>query len=261
MKYFIVVVLFLAQTVFARVLPHRARDQDMRNFSADRPGSTNTPSTIDPGHYQFEIEAFNYAQNQDGSSQLIYPNVRVRIGILDNFEIALSYATYLQQWSQGQLLQGGGDSTFSLKSNLIGDGQDSFSLALMFTAKIPTDRSGVGNSFWDPSFMVPFVTKVKKWEASFMPEIDLRKGVSDDKSHVEFNSPFSFAWDMTRDSDLYAEWVVRWSQGQNKSTSTYFGIGGAWKATPSMQIDLGCNLGQDSLSPKFNPFAGISQRF
>ena len=261
MIHFLLFTLFFSQCVFARVLPNRTPDQDLRNFSSDRPGSTNTPSTIDPGHYQFEIEAFNFSQNQDSSTQLVYPNVRVRIGVLETFEIALSYATYLQQWSQGQTLQGGGDSTFSLKSNLYGDGKDNFALALMFTGKIPTDRSGVGNSYWDPSLMVPIVVKVKKWEASLMPEIDLRKNNSDDKSHVEFNAPFSFAWDITSNSDLYAEWVVHISQGQNKTTSSYFGIGGAWKVAASTQIDLGCNLGQDTLSPRYNPFLGISQRF
>src|SRR4051794_35775014 len=41
----------------------------MRSFNTDRPTKSNVPFTIDAGHFQYEMDLFNYARQVSGTTR------------------------------------------------------------------------------------------------------------------------------------------------------------------------------------------------
>lgn len=231
----------------------------LRDFHPDRPGSTNTPYTIDAGHFQLEMEMINYTRLPNGQgSQLNYPNPNLRIGLSNWLELDLAFVPHLSL----QELSGRGDLNLKLKRNFFGNDGGPVAWALMPGLKIPTHAAGLGNRHWEPYLMIPFsVTLQNKWAISLMPELDLRENASGQGMHTELITPFTFGRHLFSIFDAYAELVSHSSNDLNATWLTYFGFGFTARVAKNAQIDAGMNLGLNEATPALNPFAGWVQRW
>jgi hypothetical protein len=251
----------------------------MREFNPDRPGATNMPYTIDPGHMQIETEFFNYSKVtsystdiNDGTSiatttsQTNWMTTTIRLGLTNSTEAGFTYAPYIVQnitTSPGENSDnfGHGDFVISFKRNFYGNDGGPVSWALMPSVKIPSASDGLGNKLWEPSLMVPIFFAVGEWGISIMPEVDFRKNSSDDSMHSEFNSPFNIGHNLFGPIDGYAEIVLHTSNERDATSTNTIGFGITWKPHKETQLDLGCSFGTNSSTPNFTPSAGLAVRF
>src|SRR5829696_1709417 len=74
--------------------------EHMREFSTDRPDVTESPYTVDAGHFQLEMSFVEYAYDDDGDATLnefsIVPS-NFKLGLLNNVDLQLVVDPYIHQ--------------------------------------------------------------------------------------------------------------------------------------------------------------------
>src|ERR1051326_3754445 len=100
---------------------------DLRPMDTDRPNKANSPHTIDPGHVQIELGAFDwtYSKSRTGSpwqSQATFAQANFRVGVLDPLERNLVVNPLLYaDCGGGSSTTGFGDLTVGGKLNFWGN--------------------------------------------------------------------------------------------------------------------------------------------
>ena len=96
--------LWLSASVAAPALAQSAGDPDksqytvfnpvpadqMRDFSTDRPPKANSPYTVDAGHFQYETDIVNFADQLSGPTRgytLLAPNPTFKEGVTNNVDL------------------------------------------------------------------------------------------------------------------------------------------------------------------------------
>jgi hypothetical protein len=70
-------------------------DDQMRNFSTDRPTKSNVPCTVDAGHFQYETDIANFTHQITGLAHvdnLLMPNPTFKAGVTNNVDLELNIA-------------------------------------------------------------------------------------------------------------------------------------------------------------------------
>ena len=92
----------------------------MRDLSPDRPDVTESPYTVDAGHYQLEFSFFEWAKDSDYESLQIAP-FNLKVGLTNNMDLQLVVAPYNRLRAFGHTDQGVSDATVRLKINFWGN--------------------------------------------------------------------------------------------------------------------------------------------
>src|SRR5271154_5532391 len=70
----------------------------MRELTPDRPDKTESPYTVDAGHYQLEMDFANYTYNDSGGTTTRAWNVapfNIKAGLLNNVDLQFVFDNYL----------------------------------------------------------------------------------------------------------------------------------------------------------------------
>ena len=100
---------------------------ELRPLSTDRPDTTESPHTVDAGHFQFEMELA--AWSKDGRErELSLGELNAKIGLDDctDLQFVLPFYTHVRGGDEGF-----GDVQIRLKHNLWGNDEGSTALAVM----------------------------------------------------------------------------------------------------------------------------------
>jgi hypothetical protein len=246
----------------------------MREMSTDRPDQTESPISVDAGHFQVEMDLVGATFDHDRSGPddvrteawSVAP-MNLKVGLWNNVDLQLMIDPFIHVRTKDRVAgtitedSGFGDITTRVKINLWGNDGGKTALAVMPFVKWPLSESDVRNGQWEGGIIVPFSFELPAgWSSTVMTEVDF---VSDGSSSydTEFFNTITVARDLTQKLGFYLEFAATVStasrspwQGQVDGGLTY-----AW--TPDLQLDLGCNFGVTSSAPDFNPFVGISFRY
>lgn len=242
----------------------------MREFNPDRPGVTNTPYTVDAGHFLLEFEWVNFSDTKaDGveTELLNFPALTIRAGLTDESEIRIAWTSQTCQWTAANngaknRVSGMGDLTLFYKYNLLGNEGGPFGVALLPGIKIPTNTNGIGNQKLEQTFMLPFGIELPHdWSINFMPEIDIRKNESNDALHAEINSSINLGHQLFNALAGYLEFVSHSSDEPGSRMNLFIGAGITLKVAKNMQFDIENNFGLNSVIPSKNFIAGWAIRF
>jgi hypothetical protein len=245
-----------------------------RELESDRPGSTNSPSTIEPGQFQLEVELVNASTRIRSvtdaaqlSEQQSYLTPTLRAGVTSSTELQISWTPRLTQVSDPlgptrRSVSGYGDMNLRLKKNLNGNAEGDFAWALMPGVKIPTAQGELGNHEWEPTLMLPITIRLPSaWSLSLMPEIDVRKNAQGSGFHTESIAPLTFGHHLFAMLDGYFEYVSHATNEKDSAAFDYVGAGVSARIDKKVQIDAGCNFGLNAVTPRFNPLAGMTVLF
>ncbi|WP_161606855.1 transporter [Fortiea contorta] len=134
----------------------------LREFATDRPDTTESPFTVDAGHFQFEAELVNFsrrASDEDGNTteDLLFTATNLKVGLLNNVDLQLVVQPYsrsrikLRDSNRVEETAGFDALVARVKVNIYGN--DAFekpgatALAVMPFISIPTVQDGVGGNF------------------------------------------------------------------------------------------------------------------
>ena len=241
---------------------------EMRELNTDRPDQTESPYTVDAGHFQIELDFFKFTydrQSSDGVRREIWnvAPVNLKVGLFNNADLQIVLDNYLHERTRNPAghASGFGDITTRLKVNLWGNDGGTTAFGIMPFVKLPLDASGLRNGKTEGGVILPLAVSLPGgWGMGVMTEVDFVSG--DDGGHdVEWVNSITLSHDLVGKLSGYIEFFsvvgnapgFDW-QGQADAGLTY-GL------TENVQLDCGCNFGVTRSAPDFQPFAGISIRF
>lgn len=230
----------------------------MREMSTDRPDTTESPFTVDPGHYQLEMSFFDYSRDEGGNSEVwSFGQINFKAGLLPNTDLQLLFDAWTEERTS-KTNSGFGDVTLRLKQNLWGNSGGTTALALMPYIKIPTGAE-LSNGEWEGGLIVPLGIKLTdRISVALMAEMDI---VSDESGGHEFEWVHSATMGigLTDRLGMYVELVG--IAGEQIEYQALFDTGVTFSVTDNVIVDAGVRIGMNRAAEDFAVFSGMSIRF
>lgn len=247
----------------------------LREMSTDRPDQTESPYTVDAGHFQLELDFVNVVFNQDrvGGADLreyegsILP-FNLKIGLLDNVDIQLVLDPYVSTSVEDRKAEtkdeesGAGDFQTRLKVNVWGNNGGRTALAVMPYVKWPLSESASRNGKTEGGLIVPLAVSLGPgWGMGLMAELNFIRNEAGDGYDAEHVQSITFGRDIVDRIGGYGELCSVFSSAADADWLGQIDCGINYGVNDNTQLDLGCNFGVSDAAPDFNPFAGVSIRF
>lgn len=241
-------------------------EDQMREMSTDRPDTTESPYTVDAGHYQLELSFFDYRQDHEGSlrsESWAFGLMNFKVGLTNNTDLQIVFNSYAEDKTEdGRVtdrVSGFSDVMLRLKTNLWGNDGGTTALALMPYVKIPTDTS-LSNGEWEGGLIVPLgITLTDRVGLGLM-------GVAGYVSNEE-SGGYDFEWlhsttlgiDLTERLGMYLE--LAGLAGAETDYQAFFNTGLTFTVTDNLVFDAGVRIGLNDAAEDVGVFTGMSIRF
>lgn len=255
---------------------HPTPKELMREMSTDRPDKTESPYTVDAGHFQVEMDFINYTyerydtdRTSDTRSETwnVAP-INVKAGLMNNVDLQIVFDSYIQQSVNDRTAgekdetSGIGDLTTRIKVNLLGNDGGMTALAIMPFIKAPTNSAHLGNNSVESGVIIPLAVELPAgWGMGIMTEVDFLKDDAGSGYETDFINSLTFSHDIVGNLGGYVEFFSSVSTQQDSEWVGTVDVGLTYALTKNIQLDCGCNFGVTRVADDYNPFVGISMRF
>lgn len=254
MKHALLPLFAMVSTAAAYDVFHPAPVGNLRDLSPDRPDTTESPVTVDAGHWQVETSLYDWSRDA-GNDTHTWASTNVKLGLSDCSDLQLLFDSFLRD--EAADAEGFGDITLRYKWNVWGNDGGKTAFALFPFVKIPTGTAA-SNGEWEGGLILPFTIELADgWSLATMAEID----VVDDPagSHeFEFVHSVSLAHDFTEKFGGYLEYVgtvtERDYQAQVSAGVTYL-------IHENLAADAGLRCGLNRAAEDIGLFTGFTIRF
>ena len=247
----------------------------MRELSADRPDKTESPYTVDAGHFQAEMDMIAFTHDRYNSERIHarsaswgFGILNLKVGLLNDVDLQMVVETWntsridCKSGCRSTSSEGFGDTTMRCKVNLWGNDAGASSLSLMPFFKLPTGQDGVGNSAWEGGLSIPWaVTISERWSIGFTHVFGILQDQDGDGYQGEFSNSVSLGRSVTDKLGAYVEFFGAVSNGDKVPWVGTFDMGLTYAVDENIQIDAGVNIGLTRSADDWNPFLGLTLRF
>lgn len=230
----------------------------LRPLSTDRPDTTESPHTVDAGHFQLEMEIAN-ASREGRAREMTLGELNAKLGLdhQTDLQIVMPFFTQVRNGGEGY-----GDTEIRLKRNLWGNDEGSTAFALMPFLKLPTADSEVGNGDLEGGLIAPFgFDGPADWSCAVMAEVDLESDEDGSGYHVVGLVSATASHAVTETTGMFLELVALQAADSDAELEAYFNCGMTWAISPTWQLDGGARTGLTAEAVNFTPFLGISTKF
>ncbi len=245
----------------------------MRPMSTDRPDQTESPYTVDAGHFQVEMDLVSAVFDRDrsggGEVETIGwgTSLNLKAGLLNNVDIQFVLDPYVNTRVKDTVAgsvattSGFGDIQTRLKINLWGNDVGATAFAIMPFLKWPLAESSIRNGKTEGGtiFILGYELPAG-WSSAVMTEFDFVANDTDGYD-TEFVNSITFSHDIVGKLAGYGEFFSVLSSAGDADWQGQFDVGFTYAVNDNMQLDTGCNFGVTESAPDFNPFIGLSWRF
>jgi len=239
----------------------------MREMETDRPDVTESPYTVDAGHFQLETDLIRNVREKSDSQEthtLFINQMNLKIGITHSTAIQIGFQTYGRQ-SEKELdsgfetiSDGHGDLTLRIKQNFIGNDGGDFSLAVLPYVKFPTSKYEE-NSHFEGGLIVPMQYKLPgEWNLGFQVEVDRLRDQDKPAMHTEFLQTLTISHSIIKGLDGIAETYYTYDFKKHQF-SNYFNAAIQMEVARDFKLDAGLNIGIQHTAAK-HYFIGASYR-
>ena len=246
----------------------------LREMNTDRPDQTESPYTVDAGHFQVEMDFANGTMDHDRSggrdarSQVWgFGGVNLKAGLLNQVDIQFVLDSSVHSRVEDRLAStvseasGFGDVQTRIKVNFWGNDGGRTAFGMMPFVKWPMAKSGVRNGKTEGGVIFPFAMDLGGgWDLGAMTEFDF---VANDAAgyDAEFVNSITVARDITGKLGAYVEFFTVTGSAPGFHWQGQADVGFTYALRNNVQLDVGCNFGVTKSAPDFNPFTGLSIRF
>jgi hypothetical protein len=235
-----------------------AFSDELRPLSTDRPDTTESPHTVDAGHFQLELEIASW--EHDGNRNTYNgPELNAKFGLdaCTDVQFVLPFFSHEQGGSEGF-----GDVQIRLKRNIWGNDEGTTAFAVMPYIKLPTANGDLGNGEIEGGLILPLGFE-GPWGCGcgVMTEFDLTSDQDGTGYHLSFLNSATISHSLTENSAFFLELVSIFSSEPGTHSEAYFNSGCTWAITPDLQLDGGLRFGLTDASVGLTPFLGISARY
>ncbi len=261
-------VFLVTNNAFAYSVFDPVPDDKLRELSTDRPDTTESPHSVDAGHYQIEWEAISYGTDRDEGvrTNVLTSSINLKAGLSDNVDIqfVLEPHTRVTTKSAGEkdTESGMNDTEIRLKVNLWGNDAGETAFALMPFVRLATHDDAFGEDGKTESGLIaPLGFSLPGgWDSAVMLEIDRVRNEDNDGYITEFLQSITFAHDIGETLGGFLEFVHDKRNESGAESESYFNAGLTYAIGSNMQLDTGFNLGLSDAAEDSRVFVGFSYR-
>ena len=230
----------------------------------DRPGQTNGPYTVAPGHLQIETGMVNYTYDHGTSLHRfdLFSQTEFRVGIVPNAEFDVAINPYSWQ-RQGDVRSSGvGDTTLQGKWTIWSDAAATTAFGAIPFVTLPTSQHGLGVSGTEGGVSFPFAAALPAgFGLGVMPGIAAARNNSGNGYHTQITASVSLQHQIVGNLSAFGEFASSIDASHSHDWVGTIDFGLVYLLTDNFQIDLGMNVGVTHAAPDLNPFLGLSVRF
>jgi len=246
---------------------HPVPVERLRELSTDRPDQTESPYTVDAGHFQLEMDLVNYTRDRaDGvtATELAVAPLNLKLGLANRVDLQLMVDPFVRARIKDPLTgtttaSGFGDVTTRVKFNLWGNDGGPTAAAIMPFVKWPLSASDVRNGKTEGGVIgILGYELAGGWGSAFMTEVDWVRDEAGGR-RTEWVNSITFSHDLGDRLGGYFEFFT--VTGPDTAWQVQFDLGLTYAVSPNTQLDLGCNIGITRSAPDCQPFVGVSRRF
>lgn len=224
---------------------------EMRDMATDRPGITETPITVDAGHFQYETAVLNYGiQLEQGIKTKTFTinDLDLHVGLTNSTAVQLLLDTYVIEHEREQSTgtktknRGVGDLTLRLKQNLGGNDGGNFSIALLPYLTLPTAKN-TENNMVEAGLLLPMELKLPAdWTLGVQFEVDRLKDEDKNALHTEILQAISLTHPLFKDLDGVAE-TYQTYEFKKHHWSNYVNAALQYSVNSNCKFDAGLSYG------------------
>jgi hypothetical protein len=250
-------------------------EADLRDFNPDRPSAFTGPFTVDPGHFQLEMDLVNYTLDRRGVVKIEQWNVApfdLRVGLTSHTELDILYGGYVNSHTRIDLghlgsfvstQSGFGDTTLLLKYNLCGDDGGTFAFGILPYVKLPTNTASLGNKWVEGGVELPLSINLPLGlQAGLQTEFDILRNDADTRYAAGFTNIAYLGYTFwNKKLTTYVEWNSQIVAASDSALTGSVDTGLLYYIGKNAEVDFGCNFGVTGAAPQFEPFTGLTVRF
>ncbi len=242
----------------------------LRDLSTDRPDKTESPYTVDAGHFQFELDFATFTSDREDGVRVKTVNlapINLKLGLTNRTDLQVVVENYIRETttdrtSKRRSVDGFGDVTVRMKHNLWGNDGGTTALALMPFVKLPTNGNGLGNNALEFGLIVPLAIGLsERFGLGLMTQVNFVEQIDGSGLAPSFVNTATIAFDLTDRVGLYTEIFTEKSVERGTDLVATLDGGVTFAVSPDIQLDAGVNLGITDAADDVNLFVGLSRRF
>jgi hypothetical protein len=240
----------------------------MRELSTDRPDTTESPYSVDAGHYQVEIEALSFGRSQNSgvTTKTVSSSVNAKVGLTNRSDLQVVLEIYRSVDESGNGADfdesGIGDLDIRYKFNFWGNDGGPTAAGVMPFITLPTHSDNLDSERdIEGGIILPFATEIEGgWGLGVMLEMDIVRNTADDGYTVSWLQSVTAAHNIVGDLGGFLEFVNIASDDDNAPSEAYFDTGVTYGFGDDIQFDAGTNIGLTKASEDVRFFLGVSVR-
>ncbi|MEO6289332.1 MAG: transporter [Ginsengibacter sp.] len=243
-------------------LLHPVPKNEMRAFATDRPDATESPYTVDAGHFQLETDLFKRECSKVAGLKTVtnsYNAVNLKLGITHSMDIQIVAGTWFtSRISEGDITSkktGFGGLTVKAKQNIWGNDKGKTALALLPFVNVPTASSEKISG----GIAIPIaVALAGDWGFGAQVQTDIKGDQEGDKYHLNYLVSAAVTHSLCKNLDFFVEGVA--TRDNEMKAYEYFLDGGlVYALAKNINLDGGVYYGLKNTSSK-TYFFGLSFR-
>jgi hypothetical protein len=189
----------------------------MRELNTDRPDKTESPYTVDAGHFQIEADLVTYTRDRDEASGVKSESTNfmvsnLKVGLTSSLDLQLVLSPHERQTftvGAAKVQQNGfGDTVARLKWNLLGNDGGDVAIGVMPFVKFATASSRLAdkNESVEGGLIVPFAISLPHdIGLGMMFQVNRARNENGGGNHAEFISSVTASHDLVGELAGYAE--------------------------------------------------------
>lgn len=229
----------------------------LRELSTDRPDTTESPYTVDAGHFQIEAEIASWTRDRSHSETAL-GQINFKYGLDDFTDLQWISPTHCWTDDGGE---GWGNVQIRLKRNLWGNDAGDTALAVMPYAELPTGDEAFGADRLQGGLIIPFAFSHGDWGFGLQGQIDRAYDNERNAHHWEFMGSATASHPVSDCCNVFCEVVALLREGQAGGSEYSLNTGVTWLARDQVQWDAGIRVGLNDEAPDLMPFLGYSTKF
>lgn len=230
----------------------------MRELSTDRPDATESPYTVDAGHFQVELSFAEYARDGDDDRFAALPT-NLKLGLTNDADLQLLFDPYLR--IDDGAAEGFGDMQARLKINLWGNDEGSFAIGFMPFIQFPTGDDDLSTGRIEGGVIFPAAFELAGgWDFGVQAEIDFLRNEANTDYGAAFVHTAILGHHIVGPLDGFVEYIGIAPDDLGTGYEAYGATGLTYEVNEDVQLDVAVNVGLTETATDLNVFTGLSFR-
>ncbi|QNN43715.1 transporter [Pedobacter roseus] len=239
----------------------------LRDMETDRPDVTESPITVDAGHFQYESDLFRLQRERSEhlvKNTYLFNQANLKLGLTGSTALQLVVQSYVLSKEvsdeEGSVdhSHGFGDLTLRIKQNLIGNDKGNFAIAILPYVKFPTSAVEEGERY-EGGLILPMSLKLPgDWRLGMQVEADRLQDSEGSAMHTQLLESLTIAHKICNHLEATAETyytydtkIHQWNNFLNAALQV--------EVAKDVKLDGGLNYGLQHDAMK-SYFVGLSFR-